>query len=47
MEGYELFSEPNKPNIIIDEFLTDPLKDEQKSLIVSNINSFKKLCLKH
>lgn len=47
MEGYELFNEPNKPNIIIDEFLTDPLKDEQKSLIVSNINSFKKLCLKH
>lgn len=41
--GYELFKEPEKPNIIIDEFMCTPLTDEQKSLINININKFKEL----
>lgn len=41
--GYELFKEPEKPNIIIDEFMTTPLTDEQKALIDININKFKAL----
>lgn len=41
--GYELFKEPTKPDIIIDEFMTAPLSDEQKKLICININKFKSL----
>ena len=41
--GYELFKEPEKPNIIIDEFMTTPLTPEQQSLIDININKFKAL----
>lgn len=41
--GYELFKEPEKPNIIIDEFMTTLLSDDQKALIDININKFKNL----
>ena len=41
--GYELFKEPEKPNIIIDEFMTTPLTPEQQTLIDININKFKAL----
>lgn len=39
--GYELFKEPEKPNIIIDEFMTAPLTNKQKALIDINIYKFK------
>lgn len=39
--GYELYKEPEKPNIIIDDFMTTPLTDKQKMLIDININKFK------
>ena len=41
--GYELFKEPTKPDIIIDDFMTVSLSDEQKALIDININKFKSL----
>lgn len=41
--GYELFKEPSKPNIIIDDFMTTPLTENQKALIDLNINKFKSL----
>lgn len=43
IEGYKLFEEPKKPDIIIDEFMTTELSDLQKSLIDWNINKFKSL----
>lgn len=41
--GYELFNEPAKPDIIIDDFMTTPLTDNQRALIDLNINKFKSL----
>lgn len=41
--GYEMFKEPAKPDIIIDQFMTTPLTNEQKALIDLNINKFKSL----
>ena len=41
--GYEMFKEPEKPNIIIDDFMDKELTDEQKALIDININKFKAL----
>lgn len=43
--GYEIGTEPQKPNIIIDDFMTSDLLDETKNLICSNIKKFKKSCL--
>lgn len=39
--GYELFSEPHKPDIIIDDFLDDNLSEPTKELIRSNIYKFR------
>lgn len=41
--GYELFKEPEKPDIIIDNFMTTDLSSRQKALIDININKFKAL----
>lgn len=41
IEGYELFREPHKPNIIIDEFLDKDL--DCKELIAKNVSIFKNL----
>lgn len=43
IEGYEMFKEPAKPDIIIDNFMETPLTDHQKILIGNNINKFKSL----
>lgn len=43
IEGHELFREPSKPNIIIDQFMTVPLTDQQRELIISNVIRFKEL----
>lgn len=43
IEGYELFKEPNKPDIIIDEFMHDELNENIIELISKNINIFKQL----
>lgn len=45
IEGYEMFTEPAKPNIIIDEFMETELTDRQKQLIDTNINAFKTIRL--
>lgn len=41
--GYELFEEPAKPNIIIDDFMTTELTTEQQALIDTNVTKFKNL----
>ena len=41
IEGYELFKEPHKPNIIIDDFLNKDL--DCKELIANNVSTFKNL----
>ena len=41
--GYKLFEEPEKPEIIIDEFLNEELTKQTKTLIISNIEEFKRL----
>ena len=41
IEGYELFKEPHKPNIIIDEFLDKEL--DCKDLIAKNVTIFRDL----
>lgn len=41
--GYELFKEPEKPDIIIDNFMTTNLTSHQKALIDFNVNKFKEL----
>lgn len=38
--GYELGKEPGKPDIIIDEFLDEPLTKDAKKLIAMNIKKF-------
>jgi hypothetical protein len=43
IQGYNLFEEPCKPNIIIDDFLNDYLTDEIKEKIVKNIEIFRSL----
>lgn len=40
--GYELFKEPKKPEIIIDDFMTDDLSDK-KELIRYNVTKFRLL----
>lgn len=41
VEGHRLFSEPHKPDIIIDSFVDSDLSQGTKDLIVTNINLFK------
>ena len=41
--GYELFKEPHKPNIIIDEFLDKILPEDTTELIAKNVIKFKNL----
>lgn len=41
IEGYKLGEEPEKPNIIIDQFMHDKLDDKTIDLIETNINTFK------
>ena len=41
IEGYELFKEPHKPNIIIDDFLNKDL--DCKELIAKNVTTFRDL----
>jgi hypothetical protein len=41
IEGYKLFKEPHKPNIIIDDFLNKDL--DCKELIADNVSTFKNL----
>ena len=43
IEGYELFKEPKKPEIIIDDFMEDHLDDSVKELIIKNVTMFKEL----
>lgn len=43
IEGHELFKEPAKPDIIIDDFMTEPLTEAQITLIENNIKKFKSL----
>lgn len=43
IEGHELFKEPNKPNIIIDDFFDKPLSDSTKILIETNVSIFKNI----
>ena len=43
IEGYELFKEPYKPNIIIDEFLNKELRFDCKQLICNNVTKFRLL----
>lgn len=43
MEGYELFKEPHKPNIIIDDFLNDDLSKDKRDLITKNVTKFRLL----
>lgn len=43
IKGYKLFKEPNKPEVIIDDFYGKDLDSKIKSLIVSNVKKFKKL----
>ena len=38
--GYELFEEPKKPNVIIDDFMNTDLLEKTKSLIRGNIQKF-------
>lgn len=42
-EGHELFKEPAKPNVIIDDFLEEDLPQNIKELIIKNVKTFKKL----
>lgn len=41
LEGYELFKEPHKPNIIIDDFIDKIIYDEEKNLIMCNMKKFR------
>lgn len=43
IEGYRLFEEPHKPNIIIDDFLENELDESTKKLIIENIDIFKNI----
>ena len=43
ISGYKLFKEPQKPDIIIDEFMDKELSDMTKTLIIDNINIFRNL----
>ena len=43
IEGYELFKEPKKPEIIIDDFMNDELKFDCKQLIRDNVTKFRLL----
>lgn len=42
MEGYKLFEEPHKPNIIIDDFINKSLDISEYDLIMANMCRFKK-----
>lgn len=41
MEGYELYKEPHKPNIIIDDFVDSTIYVDTRDLIMKNIFKFK------
>lgn len=41
--GYELFKEPSKPNIIIDDIMNKEFSEEEEKLIINNVKSFKNL----
>lgn len=41
--GYKLFEEPEKPDIIIDEFMDTDIDNITKNLIINNIESFRYL----
>lgn len=41
--GYTMFEEPEKPNIIIDDFMTTELDEVQRNRIIQNVNTFKNL----
>ena len=43
IEGHELFKEPKKPEIIIDDFMEDHLDNSVKELIIKNVTMFKEL----
>ena len=43
VEGYNLFDEPSKPDIIIDEFFKKSFDDNAKNIIKSNIIRFSKM----
>lgn len=43
IEGYELFKEPSKPNVIIDEFFDHYENESGQELIRKNINIFKSI----
>lgn len=43
VEGYNLFDEPSKPDIIIDEFFKNEFDEKMKNIIKSNVTEFSKL----
>lgn len=43
IEGYELFKEPQKPDVLIDDFVDKDLSRQTKSLIYDNVMGFKNL----
>lgn len=43
IEGYELFKEPCKPNIIIDDFIDMNILADTKRLIMTNMRKFKNI----
>lgn len=43
IEGYELFKEPHKPNIIIDDFVNKDIYAPVRNLIMTNVWKFKNL----
>lgn len=43
VKGYNLFDEPSKPDIIIDEFFKSPFDDNAKTIIKNNIIRFSKM----
>lgn len=40
LEGYALFEEPSKPEVILDDFIDEEIADMDKPLIISNIQKF-------
>lgn len=41
--GYKMFTEPSKPEVIIDDFLEEDLSEEIKTRIVDNVGMFRRL----
>ena len=40
LEGYALFEEPSKPEVILDDFIDEEIADMDKPLLISNIQKF-------